>query len=151
VWGASACEKKAEDEPTATGAASVVAAPEPTPPAPAPTPAPTPETTPSPEAPEASPTAAAPSPADSTIAAAPSASAEPEKKPVLSAAASIQRCCTALDGAAEKGGLTKNQYAAASSVCKRLAGMVKEGSANAASVRTTLRAQLQGVPLPGGC
>jgi hypothetical protein len=47
--------------------------------------------------------------------------------------------------------MTKDRYSAASSVCKRLAGLVKDGTANAASARTTLRAQLQGVPIPGGC
>jgi len=57
----------------------------------------------------------------------------------------------ALSAAAKKGGNSKNQYTAAAAVCKGLDAQIKKGSANLASARVTLRAQLAGAPVPNGC
>lgn len=77
---------------------------------------------------------------------------EPEKKKVaVNPAASVQACCNALNAAAKKPGMTQNKYKAAAAVCSGIAARVKKGAANAASARTTIRAQLQGVPIPSGC
>ena len=64
---------------------------------------------------------------------------------------SIMGCCGALGGEAKKPGMNKNRYSAAASVCGGIAQSVKTGKANAAAARTTIRAQLQGVPVPSGC
>lgn len=79
----------------------------------------------------------------------PSASAKPSA--TSTEAAAILKCCSALDAAAQKDNLHKSRYSSASAVCKGLAAQVKSGAANPTSVKTTLRAQLQGVPIPGGC
>ena len=93
----------------------------------------------------------APPPASATQAAAPAASEAPKQASIPSGYSTIQRCCNALAAEAKKDGRGKNQYSAASAVCTGLAQKVKTGAATAAGAKTTLRAQLQGVPMPGGC
>ncbi len=62
-----------------------------------------------------------------------------------------QACCNALSGEAKKGGLNANRYTSAAAVCNGIAQRVKNGSANAAAAKTLIRAQLQGIPVPGSC
>jgi hypothetical protein len=73
------------------------------------------------------------------------------KKPV--AGGSVQACCTALAEAAKKSSKPKEQqrYGSAASVCAGLEKALKSGRANLAATKVTLRAQLAGVPVPGGC
>jgi hypothetical protein len=94
---------------------------------------------------------AAPAKEGATATQAAPAASEAPKPSVPSGYTAIQRCCNALAAAAKKEGRTKNQYTAASAVCTGLAQKVKTGAATAAGAKTTLRAQLQGVPMPGGC
>ena len=91
---------------------------------------------------------------DAGAAASPAPSAAPKPKvPSGSHAAfqSLSRCCGALAARAKKKDRNTNKYSAASAVCSGLAQQVKKGKANLSAARTTLRAQLQGVPIPGGC
>lgn len=73
------------------------------------------------------------------------------KAPANTGAVSIQRCCSALARAAKSDTKNKNRYDAARTVCVGLAQQVKVGKAEINATMTTLRAQLQGVPLPNGC
>jgi len=66
-------------------------------------------------------------------------------------AQAISACCGKLNAEAAKGGMNANKYKSAAAVCGGIAQSVKSGKANAASARTMIRAQLQGVPVPGGC
>ncbi len=167
-----ACKKKEEQT-----APSATAAPEPTPVQPA-TPPPATETAaPAASAPAAATaapttehvattTTAKPKPKPS--ASAPGAtSAAPSAKPTTSASAApsasapapntaasyseIQRCCSALSAEAQNPGMNQNKYKAASATCAGIAQAVKAGKADAASAKTTIRAQLHGVPIPPGC
>jgi hypothetical protein len=101
--------------------------------------------------------------------AAPSASAEPSASagaaPTTAAAAaeepkkaaipsgSVQACCNALSAASAnpKSGHAKNKYASAATTCAALEQAIKTGKATMAGATLTLRAQLIGVPVPGGC
>jgi hypothetical protein len=144
------CKKKSDD---AAPAASQVALPSAAPAAsiaPATEPSDTAQASASAAAPSAAPTPAA------AAAAAPkaTASAEPAKAVTRTANTgylTIQRCCNALAAAAKKPGLKHNRYQAAAAVCSGIAAQAKKGNANPAAARTTIRAQLQGVPVPGGC
>ena len=66
-------------------------------------------------------------------------------------AKAIEACCASLAAESKKPTPHSNKYKSASAVCGGIAAQVKKGNANAASARTTIRAQLQGVPVPGGC
>ena len=105
------------------------------------------------EEPAAAPTEPEPEPPPpaSATQAAPAASEAPKQPSIPSGYTTIQRCCNALAAEAKKDGRGKNQYSAASAVCTGLAQKVKTGAATVAGAKTTLRAQLQGVPMPGGC
>ena len=69
------------------------------------------------------------------------------------ASGGVQSCCSALLAASTNpnSGHAKNKYAAAATTCAGLEQAIKTGKANAAAARVTLRAQLVGVPVPGGC
>jgi len=75
---------------------------------------------------------------------------KPASNPAADAKA-IEACCGALATEAKKPGPHSNKYKSAAAVCSGIAASVKKGAADAASARTTIRAQLQGVPVPGGC
>ena len=72
-------------------------------------------------------------------------------KKAVNPAASIKGCCAALGRAAAAAEKHVNRYKAAAAVCNGLAQSVNAGTASPAAARTTLRAQLQGIPIPGGC
>lgn len=146
------CKKNSDDAapaasqaalPSAAAAASIAPATEPT------------------AAAQASASATAPAAAPAAtqaaaVAAAPkaAASAQPVKTVTRTANTgylAIRRCCNALAAAAKKPGLNHNKYQAAAAVCSGIAAQAKKGNANPSAARTTIRAQLQGVPVPGGC
>lgn len=107
-----------------------------------------------PAAPTAAPAATTAAAAHTAATTTATASAAPAKTPVRAVNTtyqSIQRCCNALAAAAKKPGLKHNQYKSAAAVCAGIAAQAKKGAANAAAARTTIRAQLHGVPVPGGC
>jgi hypothetical protein len=81
--------------------------------------------------------------------AAPSASAPPPS--TAASYAAINACCGALNAEAKKGGLNGNKYTAAAATCHGIAQQVKSGKADPAAAKTTIRAQLQGVPVPAAC
>ncbi len=66
-------------------------------------------------------------------------------------AKAVEACCGALAAESKKTGPNSNKYKSAAAVCSGIAASVKKGVADAASAKTTIRAQLTGVPIPGGC
>jgi hypothetical protein len=97
---------------------------------------------------------AAAAPVDAAAEAAPAgdAGAAPDAgKKTVNPGASIKGCCAALARAATTAEKHVNRYKAAAAVCNGLAQSVNAGTASAGAARTTLRAQLQGIPIPGGC
>ena len=59
--------------------------------------------------------------------------------------------CPGLGSEAAKGGLTANKYKSATAICNQIAVKVKAGSVNESAARTLIRAQVQGVKIPGAC
>lgn len=97
---------------------------------------------------------AAPTPAEAAAEAATAsdaAAASDAGKKAANPGASIKGCCAALARAAANAEKHVNRYKAAAAVCNGLAQSVNAGTASAGAARTTLRAQLQGIPIPGGC
>lgn len=131
------CKKKSEEPPPLASAA-----PEATAVASAASPAPEP----APSAVAQATASAEPSPAGQ----APAAESDAGKKSPP-AGQSIKGCCAALAKAAQGDALHAPRYKAAAAVCAGLVKSVNSGAANLNSARTTLRAQLQGIPIPGGC
>ncbi len=130
-------------EPALTASAGVPLEPA----RPAPTPSPEPTTPPATA--EAPATAVAPATTEAPAPVpAPPAATSAVAKPI---APSLTPCCTALAAAAKKGGAHAARYQSAATVCQGLATAVKKGLAAYAGARTTLRAQLQSVPIPAGC
>ncbi len=135
---AQGCKKKSGTDTTAAASQSAAAPAAPASIAPAVEPSATAEASAAAAAPAPTPSASAP--ATTTV-----------KHAVNAGYQSIQRCCNALAAGAKKPGPQHNKYQAAAAVCSGIAAQVKKGAANATSARTTIRAQLQGVPVPGGC
>jgi hypothetical protein len=71
------------------------------------------------------------------------------KKPAPTA--SIKGCCAALAKATGDTVQATNRYKSAAAVCNGLAQSVNAGTATPGAARLTLRAQLQGLRVPGGC
>jgi hypothetical protein len=97
---------------------------------------------------------AAPAPTDGAAAAATTGDAGAPTdagKKAVNPGASIKGCCAALARQAAQAEKHVNRYKAAAAVCSGLAQSVNAGTASAGAARTTLRAQLQGIPIPGGC
>jgi len=159
-----ACKKS---EPAAEGSAT--AAPEPAPVAPAPTPTPEPTAAAEPSASVSAEPVATNAPVPTTVrtvkpkpsASAPvaSASAAPSAAPSASAPPpsaqasyqSIKRCCNALTAESKKEGINRNHYTAAAGTCHGIAEQVRQGKADPAAAKTTIRAQLARVPVPAAC
>lgn len=79
------------------------------------------------------------------------AAADAGSKKAVNPGASIKGCCAALAKAAATSEKHVSRYKAAAAVCNGLAQSVNAGTASAGAARTTLRAQLQNIPIPGGC
>jgi hypothetical protein len=79
----------------------------------------------------------------------PSASAPPPSS--QASFQSIQRCCAALSAESKKEGPNKSRYATAATTCYGIAQQVKDGKADPAAAKTTIRAQLSRVPVPAAC
>ena len=80
-----------------------------------------------------------------------SASAAPARTSSAAAYSRVQSCCAALGSEAAKGGLTANKYKSATAICNQIAVKVKAGSVNESAALTLIRAQVQGVKIPGAC
>jgi hypothetical protein len=91
----------------------------------------------------------APAPAVENVAA-PAGSAAEKAEP-KKGGPDLTACCASLAAAIKKGGSAKNQYTAAEAVCTGLNTAIKSGKATLANAKVTLKAQLNGVPVPSGC
>lgn len=87
---------------------------------------------------------------DASVADAAADAAKPASNSAADAKA-VEACCAALAAESKKTGPHTNKYKSAAAVCSGIAASVKKGAADATSARTTIRAQLTGVPIPGGC
>jgi hypothetical protein len=118
------CEKRDANEPESAAGAATSAAPL------------------SVSAPPSAPRAAQAAPVDAKAT---------DEEPGNAQHAAVIACCRALSAEAEKSGPAQAKYTTAAAVCAGIARQVKQGSADQSAARSLIRAQLQGVALPGVC